>query len=110
MVMGSKVADASAVSGHSSRNADVENYSNDNCTENLVKNTQLRREGHLSQVTYATRYVYNTKFKRNDIEGLLVRPINQAMMVYRTASVQKHRTYANVVRSGHISTPMIGNS
>ena len=103
--MGSKVADASAVSGHSSRNADVENYSNDNCTKNLVKNAQLRREGHLGQVTYATRYVYNTKFKRNDIEGLLVRPINQAMMVYRTASVQKHRTYANVVRSGHISTP-----
>ena len=59
----------------------------------------------MSQVTHATRYVYNTKFKRNDIEGLLVRPIDQAMMVYRTASVQKHRTYANVVKPGHISTP-----
>ena len=95
--MGGKVLDASAVSGNSIKNADVKNYSNDKYAADKVKNRQQRREGNMSQVTHATRCVYNTKLKRNDIEGLLVRPLAQALMVYRTASVQKHRTYANVV-------------
>ena len=43
--------------------------------------------------------------KSIDIEGLLVRPLAQALMVYRTVSVQKHTSYASVVETGQINTP-----
>ena len=47
---------------------------------------------------YKTRVVYNTNYNVADVNALLVRPLHQALRIYRSVSVCKNRSYASVVK------------
>ena len=47
---------------------------------------------------YKTRVVYNTKYNVAEVNALLVRPLHQALRIYRSVSVCNSRSYASVVK------------
>ena len=104
--MGSEFLDAPVFPGNPVINSVVKNQSVVKHKTNSNASQQVRSDGTKCQVSHKPRFVYNKNFKSSDIEGLLVRPLAQALMVYRTASVQKHRSYANVVKTDQFYNPM----
>ena len=51
-----------------------------------------------SRKCFNTRIIYNTDCRIKEVQSLLVRPLDQALRSYRTASVMRGKSYGSVVK------------